>query len=138
MTPESAFHERGGQATVLVLDDDPAFRASVEGVLKRAGYRVRTAVDAREALALLEDLDPDRVIVLCDLVLPGLDGREAANVILAHHPRVRIVYTSGYTQHESFVADLIADGEIFLEKPFEVAALTYLLRSLLPPEGTRT
>ncbi len=109
--------------TVLVLDDDEVLRRSVTRILQRQGYEVIEAKDAHEAFAILdEDAEPIGA-VLCDLVLPGLDGREAANTIRARHPDVRVLFTSGYSGHQSGRQDLINGGAPFLSKPFDALEL---------------
>ncbi len=113
----------GGSRTILVLDDDESIRTSVRKILELYDFEVLEAGDASAALAILEE-HPSRIdLVLCDLVLPGLGGREAANTLRAHRPDLRILYTSGYSTHGSFRHDLQASGEPFLGKPFEVAEL---------------
>ena len=113
----------GGSRTILVLDDDESIRKSVRKILELYDFEVLEAGDASEALATLEEHPSPIDLVLCDLVLPGLGGREAANTLRAHRPELRILYTSGYSTHGSFRRELQASGEPFLGKPFEVPEL---------------
>lgn len=113
----------GGGRTVLVLDDDDGVRASVRKILSLHDFEVLEARTAHEAMQVL-DAHPGPVhLLLCDLVLPGLSGREAANTLRARRPGLRILYTSGYSTHGSFRGEMQASGEPFLAKPFEVPEL---------------
>lgn len=109
--------------TVLVLDDDEFLRRSVSRILQLRGYEVFEAQDAYEAFAILDEHSEPIGAVLCDLVLPGLGGREAANTILARYPDVRVLFTSGYSGNDSGRQELINRGAPFLSKPFDVPEL---------------
>jgi len=113
----------GTDRTILVLDDDESIRNSVRKILELYDFEVLEAGDARAALEILDSHPGPVDLVLCDLVLPGLGGREAANTLRAHRPDIRILYTSGYSTHGSFRRDLQESGEPFLAKPFEVPEL---------------
>ncbi len=113
----------GEGRTIMVLDDDESIRASVRKILELYDFHVLEARDAREALEVLDTHPGSIDLVLCDLVLPGLGGREAASTLLARRPDLRVLYTSGYSTHGSFRRDMQASGEPFLSKPFEVPEL---------------
>ncbi|MBW3533657.1 MAG: response regulator [Gemmatimonadetes bacterium] len=107
---------------VLVVDDDRALRRSIRRSLELHGYKVYSAANAHEARQQVEFVGPPD-IVLMDLVLPGMEGREAANLLLAHHPDVKILYMSGYTSQESMRMGLLNPAQGFLRKPFDVPEL---------------
>lgn len=121
----------GRGRTVLILDDDTAFRTTVRRVLELYGFHVLEARTAHDALVAAREHDGPIHAVLCDLVLPGLGGREAANTLLAHHPEAAVLYTSGYRSPDSFRPELEAAGAAFLGKPFEVPELLDALDRLL-------
>ncbi len=121
----------GEGRTILVLDDDESIRASVRKILKLYDFEVLEAANAHEALEILESFPDPIHLVLCDLVLPGLGGREAANTLLARRPGLRVLYTSGYSTPGSFRRQLEADGEPFLGKPFEVPELLEAIQQAL-------
>lgn len=133
MSHQDTARERieGGGRTILVLDDDDSIRASVRKILELYDFEVLDAASAHEALDVLETFPGSIDLVLCDLVLPGLGGREAANTLLARRPGLRIVYTSGYSTPGSFRRDLEASGEPFLGKPFEVSELLEAIQQAL-------
>ncbi|MDP2955265.1 MAG: response regulator [Longimicrobiales bacterium] len=117
--------------TVLLLDGDEAFRAATCRILHLHGFRTLEAGDAAGALALLE-VHPEPIhLVLCDLVLPGLGGREAAIALLARRPEAAVIYTSGVSGHDSFRAALTHEGAFLLSKPWEVPELLDAIRRAL-------
>ncbi|MGK4004597.1 ATP-binding protein [Sorangium sp. So ce1036] len=121
----------GGDETVLVVEDDDAVRKLVVEVLERRGYGVVAAASAEEALVALahegvEEMD----LLLTDLVMPGMNGRELAERALALHPRARVLYMSGYA--EDVLADAALDREpVLLQKPFTPDMLAQRVRDLL-------
>lgn len=116
-------------ATVLVVDDDLAIRETVRRALTRHGYAVLDASSTHEATLLIRDAAPDLVIM--DLVLPGMGGREGANLLLAHHPDMRVLFISGYTSHESVELGYLREGHPFLRKPFSIDELISAVRRML-------
>lgn len=117
--------------TVLVLDDDEPLRRAVRRTLLVAGYEVVEASSAQEAFSILDEGSNSVDMVLCDLVLPGLDGREAASIIRSRRPDVRVLFTSGYASHGSGRQALINAGEPFLQKPFDIPELLSAVEALL-------
>lgn len=117
-------------ATILVVDDDVALRRTMVRALEGAGYDVLAAGNAFEARKALDRADALDLVVM-DLVLPGMEGREAANLLKARQPGITVVYTSGYTSQESLRSGLVEEGEIFLRKPFELDELLETVRAVL-------
>ncbi len=117
--------------TVLVLDDDPTLRRSVTRLLTLYGYEVLEAPTADDAFAIVAGYSGPIHLVLCDLVLPGLGGREAVSVILARRPDTHVLFMSGYSSHGSARQELIRAGEFFLAKPFDVPALLSAVESVI-------
>ena len=129
--PLSAVSQGGGTETVLVVEDEPSVRALAATVLRHRGYSV---VDVPSGAAALEQLDrgltPD--LLLCDVVMPSMNGHQVAEAVRARHPRVRVVYMSGYDNHAMFPHGTRADGA-FIQKPFSPADLCRQVRSALDP-----
>ncbi|MFQ5537165.1 MAG: response regulator [Gemmatimonadota bacterium] len=129
--PERVAPLEGEGRTVLVLDDDLHIRALIRKILELYDFRVLEAEDARSALHVVDGHPGPIHAVLCDLVLPGLGGREAANNLLAHRPEARILFMSGYSSAGSFRRELQDAGVPFLPKPFDVPELLEALTTLL-------
>ncbi len=111
---------------ILVVDDNDALRENLAECLEDEGYRVAVAGDGQRALALLE-AEPAPAVVLLDLVMPGMNGRELVRRIRAD-PRlasVRLVMTTGYPS--ASVRDGIS-ADAFLAKPFGVDELLSAIR----------
>jgi CheY-like chemotaxis protein len=102
--------------TILVVDDDGALLHAMRGLLERFGYEVMEAGDVTEALAAVRLKPPDLLVM--DLVLPGVDGRQGADLIRARCPGLPVLFISGYTTEEWF--RMGNSGEAFLRKPFSV------------------
>lgn len=109
--------------TILVLDDDDALRSTVRRVLELYDYEVLEAADAQAAFKVVNDHPGSIDLILCDLVLPGLGGREAASTMMARRPDAKILFMSGYSSAGSFRDELEHSGADFLPKPFEVHQL---------------
>lgn len=126
---DTALDERNAR-TVLVVDDDEAVRRTVVRALETEGlvvYEAGNAFEARKAHERAGTVD----LVIMDLVLPGLEGRETANLLVAHQPGVEILYTSGYTSLESLRSGPRPANESFLRKPFDVRELIEAVRTAL-------
>ena len=123
-----------GSETVLLAEDEPAVRAVVAGALRRAGYRVLEAESGAHALALAAT-QPDRPdLLLTDLVMPGMSGRELAGRLRALRPGVHVVYMTGYTDDTAAVAGP-EGAEALLQKPFSADLLARTLRQVLDGRG---
>ena len=120
----------GSGVIVLVVDDDDSLRRSVRRTLETHGYKVYSAANAHEARQQVEFVGPPH-LVLMDLVLPGMEGREAGNLLLARHPDVRILYMSGYTSQESMRMGALDPHQAFLRKPFDVPELLEAVEAAL-------
>jgi PAS domain S-box-containing protein len=117
-------------ASVLLVEDEEIVRDFGRTALERAGYRVLATTRASEALALLAD-GAEVDVLVSDVVMPGMGGRELAEHVLAERPETGIVLVSGYSE-EPAARDL-AGGQVpvFLQKPFSVPALVDSVRDVI-------
>ncbi|MCA9593314.1 MAG: PAS domain-containing protein [Myxococcales bacterium] len=123
---------RSGQGTesILLVEDERTVRRAAARILKKQGYSVLEAANGSEALAFCRREAPID-LVLTDIVMPDLSGKDLASVVKEIRPDVRVVYMSGYTEGTiSHHAELGA-GDAFLQKPFSSAALLEKIRSVL-------
>ena len=108
---------RAGGETILLVEDDPGIRALAASVLTEHGYRVLQAESAEAALAnqaVLSSVD----LLLTDIVMTGMNGRELAENLMASHPGIRVLYMSGYTENAVMQQGILDPGLNFLPKPF--------------------
>jgi CheY-like chemotaxis protein len=122
---------RLGLETVLVVEDDPKVREVAVRGLESGGYRVLAASGGEEALHLARGEGGPVHLVLTDVVMPGLGGREVARRVLELKPEARVLYVSGYA-HDAIGKQGVHDAGIeFLPKPFTASSLLDRVRTLL-------
>ncbi|HSN89670.1 MAG TPA: ATP-binding protein [Anaeromyxobacteraceae bacterium] len=110
-------------ATILVVEDDGPLRAILTRALSGAGYRALSAASGREAIDLADShLDPIDLL-LTDVVMPGMNGRQLAERLAAGHPSMPVLYLSGYTDDILGPQGVLAPGVELLHKPFTTAEL---------------
>lgn len=130
--PAKALPSRDG-ITVLVVDDSPQVREAAVRVLRGAGFTVHEASTGREALAVFER-NADRVeIVLTDVVMPEMGGRELAAALRAQRPALPILFMSGYADDAALRDEIRTTRERFVAKPFSSKGLTDAVRAALNP-----
>jgi two-component system, cell cycle sensor histidine kinase and response regulator CckA len=117
------------QATVLVVEDEDALRTNIRRLLEAAGYHVVEAPNGASALQLLDDTTGPMVgLVLTDLRMPIMDGRQLASALARRRPRLPIVFMSGFTA-QLMDLRLVSPNLAFLAKPFRDQDLLAAVRS---------
>jgi DNA-binding response OmpR family regulator len=108
-----------GSGTIMVVDDEPMVRALAQRALEAYGYTVLEAEDGREALQVLAtEVGAKVALVLADLVMPGMGGRELGTRLHESHPGVPVLFMSAHTGDELARRRLLSPGIWFLQKPF--------------------
>jgi two-component system response regulator MprA len=126
----------GANATVMVVDDEPAVRAALERALRIERYDVRLAGDGTEALALLAERSPDAIVL--DVSMPDVDGLEICRRLRAAGDRTPVLMLTARDAVDDRVAGLDAGADDYLVKPFALKELQARLRALLRrTEATR-
>ena len=121
----------GGSETVLLVEDEEQVRDLARRVLERAGYTVLSAVDAEAAVAIA-DRHPGHIhLLVTDLALPRVSGRELAARLAIHRPAIKVLYVSGTTDHAVSRHRMLDPGTEFLEKPFSLERLLQKVRMAL-------
>jgi PAS domain S-box-containing protein len=124
----------GGIETILLAEDEPSVRRMVCRALRGGGYRVLEAINGSEALQIAQRETEAIHLVVSDLVMPVMGGRELGERLAKLRPGVRMLYISGYTDDDVIRRGLLVPGSPFLQKPFEAAALARKVREVL--DGT--
>jgi two-component system cell cycle sensor histidine kinase/response regulator CckA len=121
----------GGTETILLVEDEPQVRELVLAVLRARGYTVLAAENATEAVRL-EEIHRARIqLLITDVVMPGMSGRELAEHMAALRPEMKVLFISGYTDDAVLRHGVIAPGSGFLQKPFALEDLLQRVRILL-------
>jgi two-component system cell cycle sensor histidine kinase/response regulator CckA len=120
-----------GTETILVVEDDADVRVLASRILEALGYAVIPAASGEDAIAAAKARRDGIDLLLTDVVMPGLNGRQVANQIAPIHPRCRVLYTSGYTDEAIVHRGVLEDGIAFLAKPYTPVALGLKVREVL-------
>ena len=133
--PQAAVEEAAalldGSETVLVAEDEEAVRQIIEKALQARGYRVMVARDGSEALALATRHAGQIDLLVTDVVMPDMNGRELSQRLTRVRPRIRTLYLSGYTDDAILHHGVLEEGVAFLQKPFSLGALARKVRDVI-------
>jgi two-component system, cell cycle sensor histidine kinase and response regulator CckA len=119
-----------GTETILLVEDDEAVRDLTETVLTSYGYKVIVTQDPEHAQSIAET-GIEIQLVLTDVVMPSMSGRELVRKLMAKYPRLRVLYMSGYTDNVISSGGVLEAGLAFLQKPFTPAVLAQKVREVL-------
>ena len=122
------------EEVVLVAEDEPMVRSVMARTLRDSGYTVLEASNGREALDLLEQRGGAVNLVVADVVMPGMGGREMTARLAERWPQVPVLFTSGYTGLDVVRRGLLEEGREFLQKPLAPEALIRKVRQLVSSE----
>jgi PAS domain S-box-containing protein len=120
-----------GTETILLVEDDPQLRQLSSSVLAHCGYKVLTANGPEEGLAICRENHRDIRLLVTDVVMPHMNGRQLAEQILQVSPNVKVLYISGYTSNAIVHYGVLDAGLWFLPKPFTLSALVAKVREVL-------
>jgi PAS domain S-box-containing protein len=124
-----------GNETIIVAEDDEGVRSWINRILSDQGYTVLEAKDGNEALQLFAEHPNEVRLVLTDLVMPGVDGREVGERMAIRAPEIPVLYMSAYTESEVMRRRLLTPGAGFLQKPFSPSLLAHRVRAALDGTG---
>ncbi len=120
-----------GSETILTVEDDDAVRRVIENTLKHLGYEVLSANGGPAALALMATADREIDLLVTDVVMPEMDGKELADRLCASRPDLRVLFCSGYTEDIIARRGILDPGIHFLAKPYTLSDLARKLREIL-------
>jgi CheY-like chemotaxis protein len=123
---------RGGKETILLVEDESPVRAAMQVTLSRLGYRVLEAATGAAALAVWKEHHDEIHLLLTDLLMPGgMNGKALAEQLLQENPKLKVIYTSGYSVEVAGQDLRLEDGVNFLAKPFQTDKLAQTIRKRL-------
>jgi two-component system, cell cycle sensor histidine kinase and response regulator CckA len=117
--------------TILLVEDEPAVRQLAQMVLSERGYTVLEALSPEDAERLAGHDGAEIHLLLTDVVMPGMSGRELARRLTGRYPHLRVLYMSGYTYNVIAQDGTLEEGISFLQKPFTPQVLTEKVREAL-------
>jgi two-component system cell cycle sensor histidine kinase/response regulator CckA len=124
-----------GRETILLVEDDVSVRTMTVEMLEQMGYAVLQAGGGDEALVVLNQTQDSIDMLLTDIVMPGMSGRELAERLLAVRPTVKVLFTSGYTEDVIVQHGIFEHQFNFIAKPFTMQSLALKLREVLEACG---
>jgi two-component system, cell cycle sensor histidine kinase and response regulator CckA len=128
----------GGSETILVVEDELALRELTCLLLQEAGYTVLESTGIEDAIAKAKDSQRKVDLLLTDIVMPRLDGRELANQLVALRPNLKVLYMSGYTDDVIDHRGLLKQTTVLVQKPFTKAKLLRKVRETLDSQLTNS
>jgi len=120
-----------GTMDVLLVEDDSQLRQLSSSVLAHCGYRMLVADGPEEGLAMARSNHKDIRLLITDVVMPGMNGRQLAEQLLRDSPHMKVLYISGYTNNAIVHYGVLDQGLWFLPKPFTLSALMSKVREVL-------
>jgi two-component system cell cycle sensor histidine kinase/response regulator CckA len=126
------------EEVVVVAEDEPMVRSIMARTLSDCGYTVLEAADGREALALVEAKDGQVSLIVADVVMPDMGGREMAARLAERWPDVPVLFTSGYTGMDVVRRGLLEEGREFVQKPLPPEALARKVREMVDARAAKS
>jgi len=123
--------QAGGSETVLLVEDEESVRQLVRETLVSKGYKILEADNGETALQIASDYAGKIDMLITDVVMPGMSGRELSARMCASYPQTKVLYLSGYTEDAIVHEGVLDPGTAFLQKPFTLQMLSRKVREVL-------
>ncbi len=129
--PATKAMHRGGTETILLVDDEEALRELGKRILERAGYTVLTATEGKDALRLYQSKGDSISLVILDLIMPEMGGKQCLEALIEIDPTVQILIASGFAANGRTKEALEAGAKGYLNKPYNVKEMLESVREVL-------
>jgi CheY-like chemotaxis protein len=129
--PQAPVQPRKGDGTILVVEDDDAVRRMTREFLKISGYTVLEARSGADAIQFMERREQPIDLVLTDVLMPGMKGRELVERLAKLRSGIKVLYMSAYTEDAAINIGVLSPGTAFIEKPFSPDDLANKVREVL-------
>jgi len=120
-----------GNETILMVEDDINILEMGKTILEKFGYKVLTAISPLEALEIVKEHGDSIELLITDLIMPGMNGRQLADSVAKLYPGIKVIYTSGYTPNVIMQSGVIRDNINFIQKPYSIHDLLLKVREVL-------
>lgn len=125
-----------GTETILLAEDDEMVRMLTGRVLRAQGYTVHLAESGAAALQIAQECAGRINLLVTDVVMPGISGRELSERLAATHPEAKVLYMSGYTDDAVIRNGVLKEGIAFIQKPYTLTGLLREIREVLDGAST--
>ncbi|MBU4296014.1 MAG: response regulator [Desulfobulbaceae bacterium] len=125
-----------GNETILLVEDDEPLRNFTHTILRRQGYTVLVAENGQAALTLLDNFKGPVHLMLTDVVMPGMNGKDLSDRISGRNPDMKVLFMSGYSTNVIAHRGVIDDGVNFIQKPFTAQGLAVKVRKVLEEDAS--
>ncbi len=122
---------KGGNETILLVDDEESIRKPGKEMLSSVGYKVLDVPDGESALEIFNKQYENIALIILDLILPGMGGKQCLEEILKVNPRAQVIVTSGYSTDESAKETIESMAKGFISKPYDGRELLHFVREVL-------
>ena len=120
-----------GNETILMVEDEINILEMGKTILEKFGYKVLTAISPLEALEIVKEHGDSIELLITDLIMPGMNGRQLADSVAKLYPGIKVIYTSGYTPNVIMQSGVIRDNINFIQKPYSIHDLLLKVREVL-------
>ncbi len=120
-----------GSETLLVVEDESSLRKYIVEVLQPLGYNLIRAANGSEALDLCENYEGEIDLLLTDVIMPGINGRQLADKLVHNRPEMKVIFMSGYTSDAIARHGVLEDGVNFMQKPVTSSMIANKIRNVL-------